>query len=54
MDRQLLTLSVPNVLTIWAMMFGLLIVYAVGAQVAMRAGWIGGKSSATANNSGGY
>ncbi len=55
MERTLLTWSVPNMITIWLMLIGLILVYAVGAQAAMAFGWIkGGSSSAPANNSGGY
>lgn len=53
MERQLISWSVPNMITIWLMMIGLVVIYAVAAQVAMRAGWLRGGSS-TANNSGGY
>lgn len=52
MDRSLLTWSVPNMITIWLMMIGLILVYALGAQVAVRAGWKSG--TAPADNSGGY
>lgn len=52
MERSLLTWSIPNMITIWIMLIVLIIVYALGAQAAMRFGWIGGPS--TANASGGY
>ena len=38
-------------ITIWLMMIGLIVVYAVGAQIAANAGWTGKEP---ANNSGGY
>jgi hypothetical protein len=53
MERSLLTWSIPNMITIWLMLIGLVLVYALGAQVAIRAGWIK-SGSVTANNAGGY
>lgn len=53
MDRTIISWNIPNMITIWLMLIGLVLLYAVGAQVAVRAGWAGGGST-TANNSGGY
>ena len=53
MERSLITWSVPNMITIWLMFLGLLVIYAVGAQVAMRAGWVSGGNT-SANSAGGY
>lgn len=53
MERQLLTWSIPNMITIWFMLLALFLVFTLGAQL------VGGKfgkggSSDDANNDGGY
>jgi hypothetical protein len=53
MERSLLTWSIPNMITIWLMMIGLVLVYTLGAQFATSSGWLKGGSS-PANNAGGY
>jgi hypothetical protein len=53
MERSLLTWSVPNMITIWLMVISLIVVYALGAQLANGLGWTK-TANLTANNAGGY
>jgi len=52
MERTLITWSVPNMITIWLMLFIGFLALALVAQVGMRLS--ASKGSAPADNSGGY
>lgn len=56
MERSLITWSIPNMITIWLMLIGLFLIYAVGAQMLHRSGVKFPSMSAedSPSNEGGY